>query len=413
MANVVDITLELGAQEGTSSFVSTWLKGPGETVQAHEPVAELETDKVVVEVAAPVAGIIAEIVKQEGEEVRPGDVVGRIEARSNGQVAVPVTTSDAPRSEKAGAGAKRLKLSPAVRRLVKEHRLDPGAISGSGKGGRVTVRDVERFLRSSAVERTEQQTAAPAAPAAAKRAPAPELPAPAGGVPSHFVPHDSMRTRIADHMVRSLLHTAPHVTSIFEADMTAVMKHRAAHKEQFARQGVNLTYSAYFICACSQALQHVPEVNSRFHDDRLEVYDDINIGVGTALEDKGLVVPVLHRAQTHNLLGVAAKLQDLTTRARDGKLTPADVQNGTFTISNHGVSGSLIAAPIIINQPQSAILGIGKLEKRVVVKEVEGQDTIQIRPMCYVTLSVDHRVLDGYQTNRFLSKLIELLENWE
>jgi len=403
MAGIVDITLQLGSEEGTSSFISSWLKAPGDAVQAHEPVAELETDKVVVEVAAPVAGVIAEIVKQEGEEVRPGDVVGRIEARSNGEAADSPATHETPAPQTEASGVKRLKLSPAVRRLIKEYRLDAGAIPGSGKGGRLTVRDIEEFLRAPAASEKMEEPPPP------RR----EAPTPPGGVPSHFVPHESMRKRIADHMVQSLLHTAPHVTSIFEADMSAVMKHRAAHKDQFARQGVKLSYTAYFICACAQALQHVPEVNSRFHDDRLEIYDDINIGIGTALGDKGLVVPVLHRAQRDNLLGVASKLQDLTTRAREGQLTPADVQNGTFTISNHGVSGSLIAAPIIINQPQSAILGIGKLEKRVVVKEIDGQDTLQIRPLCYVTLSVDHRVLDGYQTNRFLSKLIELLENWE
>lgn len=398
MASIVDITLELGQEEGTASFISTWLKGPGDVVKAHEPVAELETDKVVVEVAAPVAGVIAEIIKQEGEEVRPGEVLGRIAARSNGAL-----TPGTPSLRADTSGATRLKLSPAVRRLIKEHSLDASAIRGSGKGGRITVRDIDDFLRTHpAMERN-----------VAPLPPVQDVPKTRSGVPSHFVPHDSMRKRIADHMVQSLLHTAPHVTSIFEADMSAVMRHRMAHKDQFASQRVKLSYTAYFISACASALEHVPEVNSRFHADRLEIYDDINIGIGTALKDKGLVVPVLRRVQTRNLLGVASKLQDLTERAREGHLTPADVQNGTFTISNHGVSGSLIATPIIINQPQSAILGIGKLEKRVVVKEIEGQDTIQIRPMCYVTLSVDHRVVDGYQTNRFLSKLIEVLENWE
>ena len=155
-----------------------------------------------------------------------------------------------------------------------------------------------------------------------------------------------------------------------------------------------------------------PTINSRWYDDRLEIYNDVGIGVGTALGDKGLVVPVIQRAQTLSLLGIASALGDLTARARNGKLVPADVRSGTFTISNHGVSGSLLATPIIIAQPQSAILGVGKLEKRVVVREIDGQDTIQIRPMCYVSLTIDHRVVDGHQTNAWLSRFVEVIEGW-
>lgn len=155
-----------------------------------------------------------------------------------------------------------------------------------------------------------------------------------------------------------------------------------------------------------------PAINSRWHDDRLEIFDDVNVGVGTALGDKGLVVPIVARAQELSLLGVAARLTDLTSRARADKLTPADMRGGTFTISNHGVSGSLLATPIIISQPQSAILGVGKLEKRVVVREVGGVDTIQIRPMCYVSLTIDHRGVDGSGTNAWLSRFVEIVEEW-
>jgi 2-oxoglutarate dehydrogenase E2 component (dihydrolipoamide succinyltransferase) len=219
-----------------------------------------------------------------------------------------------------------------------------------------------------------------------------------------------MRKRIAQHMVESLLRTAPHVTSVFEADLSAALAHREAHKRQFAERGARLTITAYFVAAAVKALQAVPEVNARWHDDALEIYEDINVGVGTALEDRGLIVPVIRRAQTLDLFGVAQRLDTLTRQAREGKLSPEDVRGGTFTISNHGVGGSLMAAPIVINQPQLAILGVGKVQKRAVVIEEGGQDRIVVRPMAYVTLTIDHRALDAFQTNAFLSALVTALE---
>ena len=232
------------------------------------------------------------------------------------------------------------------------------------------------------------------------------------GVGSDIVPHDKMRRRIAENMVASLMHSAPHVTAVFEADLSAIMRHRKEHKEDFARLGIPLTLTAYFVAASVAALQKVPQVNSRWFDDHLEIFHAINLGIGTALGDKGLIVPVLHHAETMNLKGIAKALADVTERARNNQLKPDDVRGGTFTISNHGVSGSLIATPIIINQPQSAILGVGKIEKRVKVKEVDGADVISIRPMCYVNLTIDHRVLDGHQTNAFLTEVVSTLENW-
>ena len=220
-----------------------------------------------------------------------------------------------------------------------------------------------------------------------------------------------MRRRIAEHMSHSLS-TAPHVTAVFEADFTAIMAHRRAHKAAFEKASVNLTFTAYFIAASVAAMKAAPAINSRWHDDRLEIFDEVNIGIGTALGDKGLVVPVVRGCQELSLQGIAGRLQDLTERARQGRLAPADMRGGTFTISNHGVSGSLVATPIIINQPQSAILGIGKLEKRVVVREVDGVDTIQIRPMAYVSLTIDHRAVDGHQTNAWLSRFVQMLETW-
>jgi 2-oxoglutarate dehydrogenase E2 component (dihydrolipoamide succinyltransferase) len=213
-------------------------------------------------------------------------------------------------------------------------------------------------------------------------------------------------------MVESLLQTAPHVTTVFEADMTAVLAHRAAHRRAFEQRGVSLTLTAYFIAACVDAIRDVPEANGRWTDDAVLLHERIDIGVGTALEGRGLVVPVLRDVGGMDLGAIAAALGELVARARQDRLTPADLRGGTFTISNHGVSGSLVAAPIVINQPQSAILGIGKLEKRPAVVTRDGQDEIQVRPRCYVTLTIDHRVLDGHQANRFMTTLVQRLEGW-
>ncbi len=212
-------------------------------------------------------------------------------------------------------------------------------------------------------------------------------------------------------MVRSVA-TAPHVTALFEADLTRVLADRKQRRAEFQAQGADLTLTAYFIAASVAAMRAVPQVNSRFHDHGLEVFSEINIGIGTALEDKGLIVPVVHKAQGLSLLGIAKRLEDIKQRARANGLKPADVQGGTFTISNHGTSGSLLAAPIIINQPQSAILGIGKLEKRVVVREIDGSDAMVISPMAYVRLTIDHRVLNGFQTNVWVTAFVYVLENW-
>ncbi len=268
--------------------------------------------------------------------------------------------------------------------------MSASQITGTGRGGRITVQDVETYVASRA-----------GAPAKAE----------SSAVPSRRVPHTTMRRSIAQHMTQSVA-VAPHVTAVFEADLSAVVAHREAHRAAFEAQGAKLTYTAYFVRAGVAALEAVPEANSRWHDDALEIFDDCNIGVATALPQGGLIVPVIHRAQTLDLRATAERLQDLTQRARAGALTPKDVQHGTFSISNHGVSGSLIAAPIIIPQPQSAILGVGKLERRPVVREHGGKETMEVRPMCYVTLTIDHRVLDGFQANAFLTRWVEEIERW-
>lgn len=395
-------------QEGTEATLAKWLVAPGKAVKAHEPLAEIETDKVMVEVAAPEDGAIVEVKVKEGEPVNPGDVLCTFGgAEESGQETNETRTieSQAKPAADAAESRDRPRLSPAVRHRVMEHGLDPEKIEGSGRGGRVTVKDVDAYLEQRSAGDEAQTT--PTAPAA----PAPDT----GGLragESLKVPHDSMRKKIAAHMVESLLHTAPHVTSVFEVDLSAVMRHRTAHKQEFERRGRPLTLTAYFIAAAVAAIRKVPQVNSRWHDDYLEIFADMNIGIATALGDEGLIVPVLKLANDKSLSRIAAELGDLTVRARQGKLKPEDVRGGTFTISNHGVSGSLVATPIIINQPQSAILGVGKIEKRIKVREIDGEDMMTIRPMCYVSLTIDHRVLDGFQTNTFLTEFCRILEEW-
>ena len=400
MTTAVEIRAPAEQTEGTRSQVLRWLKNIGETVAENEPLIEIETDKVTVEVASPGAGILREIVKGEQEEIAPGEVLGRIEAaEAGGGLAASPSENRQPQSSHADIsrertremanqdGAAATRLSPAVRRLLSENALDPSAVRGTGQGGRITVEDV---LAAIASGRGASDVT--------------------GG--SHRIPHTSIRKRVAEHMVQSLLHTAPHVTTVFEADMTAVLAHRVTHRDEFARRGAPLTLTAYFLQATVDAIRAVPEANSRWTDTALEVFDSIHVGVGTALEEGGLVVPVLRDVQSRDLFQTAHGLNDLVTRAREGHLVPADVRGGTFTISNHGVSGSLVATPIIINQPQSAILGIGKLEKRPVVVEEGGVDRVVIRPRCYVTLTIDHRVMDGHQANRFLQTFVGRLTNW-
>lgn len=381
MADPTDIVLPSDQTEGTTNTVGKWFKSVGDAVSLNDPLLEIITDKVTVEIAAPAAGVLVEIVKQEGESVEPGDVVGRIGeagAQEAGSApAVPSSHPPVPSSRRPIVPSSE-ELSPAVRRLIQERGLDASRIKGTGRGGRISVQDVEAHLS--------------AAPLPSSRHPV---------LPSRMVPHSQMRRSIAEHMVRSV-QAAPHVTAVFEADLERVLAHQEA-------AGKTATLTAYFVRATVAALQAVPEVNSRWHDQGLELFDDCNIGIATALETGGLIVPVLHAAQQLDLQETARRLNDLTARARADSLEPKEVQGGTFTISNHGVSGSLLAAPIIINQPQSAILGIGKLEQRV---RTDAQGGFVARPMMYVSLTIDHRALDGFQANAFLTAWVEAIARW-
>ncbi len=403
MSLMIDVLLPMEQAEGTRSQVLRWLKAVGQPVAMHEPLVEIETDKVTIEVSAPADGVLAEITAGEGVDVAPGAVLGRLQAGAGlAPRSVPAAAlSVAPVEQSAVAESRPPssdRMSPAVRRLLAEHELNASQVRGSGEAGRITVDDVLAAAQRGATPVSAGSTAAPAAAAAEE------------GV--RRIPHTPMRRRIAAHMVESLLQTAPHVTTVFEADLTAVLAHRARNRGEFERRGVLLTLTAYFVAACVDAIRAVPEANSRWTDDAVLVHERIDIGVGTALEGRGLIVPVIRDVGRMDLADIARTLGELVTSARQDRLTAADLRGGTFTISNHGVSGSLVAAPIVINQPQAAILGIGKLEKRAVVVAQDGRDAIVIQPRCYVTLTIDHRVLDGHQANRFMETLVRRIEAW-
>jgi 2-oxoglutarate dehydrogenase E2 component (dihydrolipoamide succinyltransferase) len=387
-------------QEGTKAVVRAWLRQVGDLVLENEPLVELETDKVTQEVPAPASGVLAEIVLDTDSEAVPGAVLARIETDESvrpersaqreveGRPAQPLEERASTSLGTNDVGETR--LSPSVRRALQQHGIEPSRIQGTGRGGRITREDVDRAVASATVVSVGK---------------------PATALPRQFsaqdIPHDRMRLTIAENMVRAISE-APHVTAVFEADFTAI----AAHKAAQAAKGVKLSYTSYIVKAAAEAMPVAPAINGRWEKDRIAISPTIDIGVGTALGEKGLVVPVVKDAGSLSLEQIAAELDDLTRRARDGKLERSEVTGGSFTISNHGVSGSLLAAPIILHQGQAAILGIGKLEKRVVVRTVNGRDAMLIHPMAYVTLTIDHRVVDGHQTNAWLTRFVEILESW-
>jgi 2-oxoglutarate dehydrogenase E2 component (dihydrolipoamide succinyltransferase) len=408
MSSMVEVRAPKDQSEGTRSQLQRWLKSVGESVTENEPLIEVETDKVTIEIPAPASGVLREVLKQPQEEIEPGELLAWVQVGAESEQAPTAAPAKgatvkadpgemATRTSALRAHADIMSLgrsSPAVRRLLQEHGLDAATIAGTGLGGRITVEDVLAHAHGS-------QASKPAAEAEP-------------GVEGTFrrEPHSATRKRIAERMVESLLHTAPHVTTVFEVDLGDVLEHRARHRDDFQARGASLTLTSYFVAACVDAIRAVPEANSRWTADALLIHETIDIGVGTAVEGQGLVVPVLRDVQSMSLFEISLALSELVQKARERRLQPADVRPGTFTISNHGVSGSLIATPIIINQPQSAILGVGKMEKRAVVVTEAGQDRIEIRPRCFVTLTLDHRVMDGHRANRFLTVLTERLERW-
>lgn len=416
--------------------IARWLKKEGDKVKRFEPILEIETDKVTTEATAEVEGVLLKILVQEGETVPVGTVLAYLgttdEKVGNAAAPQPQPIATTTSQEAAAPTAKGINgyasngerslnnwASPVVKRMAAEHDLDLSRISGSGRDGRITKKDVEAYLE----QRTETQPQIAAAPLPAPVAiptppampqqplatpkPTPTVPAPVitPSLADTVSPMTNMRRSIAEHMVMSK-RVSPHVTTVFEFDFAAVAKHRHAHKDAFARDGANLTFTAYLVAATAQALKVHPLVNSSWSDEGVIMRRNVNVGIAAAIED-GLIVPVIKDADNYNLLGLARVVNDLTNRARNKQLKPADVQGGTFTITNHGVSGSLFATPII-NQPQCGILGVGMIEKRVKVID----DAIVIRPMAYVSFTFDHRILDGASADHFVSTIKEIIEAW-
>ncbi|MDZ4718374.1 MAG: dihydrolipoamide acetyltransferase family protein [Roseiflexaceae bacterium] len=405
----IDIKMPGFGESITEGTVVAWLKQAGDSVALNEPILEITTDKITAEVPAPAAGILAEILVDEGTTVRVGTVIGRISARVEPET--PVRQPDDPAINlelDSFAATDTVKLdvpqrtgppiSPVVAKLAAEHKIDLAQIAGTGIGGRISKQDVLHFLASTSPAPTDSIPAIIATPTHT-------LPT------SHeqeLVPLSSMRRAIAEHTSRSV-RDIPQVTTIFEIDFGRVVAHREQHKQLFAQQGLHLTYTSYVIQAVAQALRVVPVLGGHYTNTGIVINRRMHIGVAVAIEE-GLVVPVVRDADEKNLQGIARMLGDLTERARANRLTPDETQGGIFTISNHGIGGSIIGTPII-NQQQAGILGVGAIVKRPVVLEHNGIEAIAIRPISYMSLTFDHRVCDGADADRFLSEVKRVLES--
>ncbi|PDV98697.1 dihydrolipoamide acetyltransferase family protein [Candidatus Chloroploca asiatica] len=435
-----ELTMPQLGESVTEGTIGRWLKQPGETVAKYEPLLEVITDKVDSEVPAPVAGTLLEILVPEGETVRVGTVIARLGSPADAVAPVPPEMAAQPAPTEAGAlpraevgsalaatptpsaSGHNTFLSPVVARLIAEHGLDPAGIPGTGQGGRITKQDVLRFVaaRDAAPTSDPVQLAAPVSapmppmvPPVAQAGPA--MPASHArpverlALPedAELVPLSPMRRRIAEHMERSV-RISPHVTTVMEVDLSSVMAHREAHRASFEQQGVRLTVTPYVVQAVATALGKTPVFNGSFTAEGIVIHRRIHIGVAVAL-DEGLLVPVVRDADEKNLLGLARAVGDLASRARTRRLQPDETQGGTFTITNHGVGGSLFATPII-NQPQAAILGVGAVVKRPIVITQHGVDAIAIKPMAYLSLTFDHRIADGATADTLLLDIKRALE---
>jgi len=423
-----------------------WLVKEGDHVEEFESLMEVESAKVNTEIPSPATGILLKILIEEGTTVKAGTILGwvgepgeKIQAE-NGEVVEEVTSEttqpiqtksdetssihDVGRDQDLGF------ISPVVARLARENNIDLSMIKGTGNNSRITKKDVLQFIEKSGNSEVESEMAAwetpgegdlfrptelqfpdrfkstqPVSPKKEEKA-APVKMQTLSSSGDQIIPLTKMRKAIADHMVMSK-HTSPHVTTVMEADMKLVSDHLKNNKELFSRQGIRLTYSAYFVSATAQALRANPSVNSTWTDNGILVKNAINIGLATSLEE-GLIVPVIKNADGYSISGLANVIGDLVNRARSHQLKPDDVTDGTFSITNHGTAGSLFATPVI-NQPQAGILGVGAIKKRVVVIN----DAIAIRPMVYLSFTFDHRILDGSTADNFLAKIVSVLENWQ
>lgn len=430
-SNVIMPQLGESVVEGT---ISRWLVKEGDSVDKYAPMVEISTDKVDTEVPAPVSGVILRIVHPEGTTVRagtviavigqPGETVASIAAEAEARAVAVKPPEGVPAAALPAAGETELRdlgrISPVVGRIAREHGVDLTKVAGTGLDGRITKKDILAYV--DARDRAAAETPALVAPAApvsqiVPEAALPSAPGPApAGADEELLPHSRLRRLIAEHMVASK-RTSPHVTTVMEADLAAVVAHRMAHKAEFAAKGVALTFTPYFIQAVIAGLKAVPSANAVYRDDGLLLKRRYHIGMATAVAD-GLLVPVIHDADDYSLLGLARQVGDLALRARAGQLKPDEIQGSTFTITNHGTSGSLFAMPII-NQPNVGILGVGAIQKRAVVIsrghpiEPSADDSIAIRPMVYLSFTFDHRVLDGASADRFVMTVKRALEQWK
>ncbi|KCZ88958.1 2-oxoglutarate dehydrogenase complex dihydrolipoyllysine-residue succinyltransferase [Hyphomonas jannaschiana] len=386
-----DIVVPVMGESVAEGTLSTFLKKPGEAVKKDETIAEIETDKVALEVPAPADGVIAEWTVAEGTSVTPGSVIGRVSA-SAGAAAAPAASAPAPKAAAPEAASGDRPVAPSVRRISAEAGVDPQNIPGTGRDGRATKADAMAYVN------------APKAPAAAAAAPS---------APRETGPREERvrMTRLRQTIARRLKEaqdTAAMLTTFNDVDMGAIMDLRKKHQEAFvAKHGIKLGFMSFFVKACVNALKEVPAVNAEIdgQDIIYKNYYDIGVAVGT---EKGLVVPVVRDSDDMSLAGIEKAIANLGKKARDGELTIGDMQGGTFTISNGGIYGSLMSTPIL-NPPQSGVLGMHRIEQRPVV--VNGE--IKIRPMMYLALSYDHRIVDGKEAVTFLVRVKEALEDPE
>ena len=436
--------------EGT---LTKWLKKLGDRVERDEPLFEISTDKVDTEIPSPAAGTLSEVLVEEGKTVGINSVVARIDESGGRRAAAAIPAAPAkpaeaapavpkpeppkpapragaaappppapPRAEERAApeaeeareaGEPTGPLSPLVRKMARENNIDLNRVKGTGAGGRITKQDLEAYLAQGAQAAAPAPTAArpappltPAAIPAAPAAPVVEPPAPAVQAKTRIEPMSTMRMRIAEHMVMSKK-TSPHVTTIHRTDMTKVAKMREKHKAAFQENyGFSLTYLPFVVRAAVVGLRQYPLLNASLDGNHIIYHNDVNIGIAVAL-DNGLIVPVIRGADEKNVLGLQRAIVDLAARARSRHLKPDEVQGGTFSITNFGSFGSLTGTPII-NQPQVAILGVGTVDKTPVVID----DAIAIRSICHLSLTFDHRLIDGALADQFLSKVKQVLEGW-
>ncbi len=430
----VDVVMPQMGESIAEGTITRWLKKVGDSVNLEEPIFEISTDKVDAEIPSPAAGTVVEIKEQEGDTVEVNTIVAIIETAEGAEAPAPKDKVEAPApaaktapAAKAappvrvpapvaapGASSGRTTggrfVSPVVRKIAAEHRLDPSLIPGSGAGGRVTKKDILAFIDIGGAARVAGLVAPAAAgtptpPAALTEQP--DAPAFVPGQPTVRLPMTEMRKKIAEHMIASQ-RTSAHVSSVFEVDMTRAMTLRARHKQSYVEQhGTSLTYMAFFIKAVCDGLRAWPVINSSVEGEEIVYREDLNIGVAVAL-DAGLIVPVVKNADAISIAALCQRVADLADRARNKKLDFDDVQGGTFTITNPGQFGGLYGLPII-SQPQVGILGIGGIEKRPVVIN----DAIAIRSMMYMTMSYDHRIVDGAVADQFLARVKNTLENFD